>query len=199
MESKGPSHKVQSSFRFSFNPKNVAFRYKMAKNMNNIRERLDEIAEERNKFHLKEIVREKRRGVLDWRQTTSFIAQPQVYGRDEDKDRIVEFLVGDASGFKDLSVYPIVVGLGGIGKTTLAQLIFNHKRVVSHFELRIWVCVSEYFSLMIMSKAIIESATGHACAELDLEPLQRKLLDLLKGKRYLLVLDDVWDDEQENW
>ncbi|CAK8536972.1 unnamed protein product [Lathyrus sativus] len=198
MESKGLSHKVQTSFLSSFHPKNVAFRYKMAKKMKNIQKRLDELAEERSKFHLTQIVREERSGVLDWRQTTSIITQPQVYGREEDKDKIINFLVGDVSSFEDLSVYPIV-GLGGLGKTTLAQLIFNHEKVVSHFELRIWVCVSEDFSLKRMTKAIIESATGHACAELDLEPLQRKLLDLLKGKKYLLVLDDVWDDGQENW
>jgi hypothetical protein len=81
---------------------------------------------------------------------------------------------------------------------TLAQLIFNHERVVNHFELRIWVCVSEDFSLKRMTKAIFESANGHASEDLDLEPLQRKLKDLLQTKRYLLVLDDVWDDEQEN-
>ncbi|CAL5188906.1 unnamed protein product [Lathyrus oleraceus] len=198
MECKGLSHKVQSSFLFSFHPKHTVFRNKIAKRMKRKRERLDEIAQERSKFHLTEIVREKRSGVLDWRQTTSIITQPQVYGREQDKNIIIEFLVGDASSFEDLSVYPIV-GLGGLGKTTLAQLIFNHDKVVIHFELRIWVCVSEDFSLNRMTKAIIESTTGHACAELDLEPLQRKLLDLLKGKKYLLVLDDVWDDEQENW
>ncbi|XP_050909341.1 disease resistance protein RGA2 [Lathyrus oleraceus] len=192
------SNKVQSSFLSCFHPKHNVFRYQIAKRMKRIRERLDEIAQERSKFHLTEIVREKRSGVLDWRQTTSIITQPQVYGREQDKDRIIEFLVGDASSFEDLSVYPIV-GLGGLGKTTLAQLIFNHDKVVSHFELRIWVCVSEDFSLKRMTRAIIESATGHACAQMDLEPLQRKLLDLLKGKKYLLVLDDVWDDEQENW
>jgi len=194
----GLSHKVQSSCLSSLNPKHVAFHYKITKKMKSIRERLDEIADERSKFHLIEIVRERRSGVLDWRQTTSIITQPQVYGRDEDNNKIVEFLVGDGSSFADLSVYPIV-GVGGIGKTTLAQLIFNHESVVNHFDLRIWVCVSEDFSLKRMTKAIIESASGHACEELDLEPLQRKLLDLLQRKRYLLVLDDVWDDESENW
>jgi len=194
----GPSHKVQSSCLSSLNPKYVAFRYKIAKKMKRIRERLDGIAEERSKFHLTEIVRERRCEVLDWRQTTSIITQPQVYGRDEDKNKIVDFLVDDASSFEDLSVYPIV-GLGGLGKTTLAQLVFNHEKVVNHFERRIWVCVSEDFSLKRMTKAIIEAASGHASEDLDLEPLQRKLLDLLRRKRYMLVLDDVWDDGQENW
>ncbi|KAL6512053.1 Iron ascorbate-dependent oxidoreductase [Orobanche gracilis] len=108
MLAQGSSLKVQKSCISSLYPKHVAFRYKIAKKMKNIRERLDEIAEERSKFHLTETVSEKRRGVLNWRQTTSIISQPQVYGRDEDKDKIIDFLVGDASGFGDLSVYPIV-------------------------------------------------------------------------------------------
>ncbi|GAU47908.1 hypothetical protein TSUD_238750 [Trifolium subterraneum] len=160
MECKGLSHNVQNSFLSSFHPKHVAFRYKIAKKMKSIRERLDEIAEERRKFHLTEMVREKRSGFLDRRQTTSIITQPQVYGRDEQKEKIVDFLVGDASQSEDLSVYPIV-GLGGL--------------------------------------AIIESATKKACEDLDVEPLQRRLQDLLQRKRFLLVLDDVWNEKQENW
>ncbi|XP_057447612.1 putative disease resistance protein RGA3 [Lotus japonicus] len=191
----GLSDKVQSSCLSSFHPKHVVFRRRIAKKMKRISERLDEISDERSRFHLTEMVTQKR---AEWRQTTSIIAQPQVYGRDEDKDKIVDFLVGDSSSFEDLAVYPIL-GLGGLGKTTLAQLIFNHERVVNHFKQRIWVCVSEDFSLKRMTKAIIESASGHACEDLDLDPLQRKLIDLLQGRRYLIVLDDVWDDEQENW
>ncbi|XP_061376562.1 putative disease resistance protein RGA1 [Gastrolobium bilobum] len=198
MEFQGQSEKVRSSCLSSFHPNHIVFRLKTAKKMKIIRERLDQIAEERIKFHLTETVTERRTGVIDWRQTTSVITQPQIYGREEDRDTILDFLVVDAFGFEDLSVYPIV-GLGGLGKTTIAQLIFNHERVVNHFELRIWVCVYEDFSLKRMIKAIVESASGHPCADMDLEPLQRRLQDLLQQKRYLLVLDDVWDDEQENW
>jgi len=166
--------------------------------MKRIRVRLDEIAAERSNFHLIEIVRERCGVVLDWRQTTAILTQPLVYGRNEDSDKIVDFLVGDASELEDLSVYPIV-GLGGLGKTTLAQLVFNHDRIVNHFEFKIWVCVSEDFSLKRMTKAIIDGATKDPCGDLDLEPLQRRLQDLLRKKRYLLVLDDVWNDKQENW
>jgi len=197
--SKGGLHdKVQSSCLCSLHPKQISFRYKIAKKMKSTRERLNEIAAERNNFHLTKIVRENKSGVLDWRQTTSIISQPQVYGREKDEERIVSFLVNDAFGYEDLSVYPIV-GLGGLGKTTLAQLIFNHERVVKHFEPRIWVCVSEDFSLKRMTKAIIHEATNKSCDDLELQPLQRRLQDLLQGKRFLLVLDDVWDDKQENW
>ena len=50
-----------------------------------------------------------------------------------------------------------------------------------------------------MTKVIIEEATGRAREDMDLEPQQRGLQDLLQRKRYLLVLDDVWDDKQNNW
>ena len=87
----GLTDKIQSSCLSSLHPKHVAFRCKIARKMKNIRERLDGIAEERSKFHLTEIVKDKRRGVLDRRQTTSVITQPQFYGRDEDKDKIIDF------------------------------------------------------------------------------------------------------------
>jgi len=147
----GPSEKVQSSFLSSFYPKK----------MKKIRERLDEISEENSKFHLAETNRKRRSGVIDWRETTSIITQPQVYGRNEDMDTIVDIFVSDACESEDLSVYPLI-GIGGLGKTTLTQLIFNHERIVNHFELRIWVCVSEDFSLKRMTKAIIGSTSGNS-------------------------------------
>ncbi|XP_028754370.1 putative disease resistance protein RGA1 [Neltuma alba] len=190
--------KVQASCLCSFNLTYVKFRYKIAKKLKGISQRLDEVAEERTRFHLRETVHERRNEVMEWRQSTSIITQTRFYGREADKEKIVDFLVGDASNLEDVSVYPII-GIGGLGKTTLAQHVFHDKRVVNHFELRIWVCVSEDFGLKRLSKAIIESATGHVCADLDLEPLQRRLQEVLGGKRYLLVLDDVWNEKQEEW
>ncbi|MED6147904.1 hypothetical protein PIB30_048277 [Stylosanthes scabra] len=168
----GSPGKLQCSCLSSFNPKHVMFRYKTAKKVKMVSERLDQIAKERHDFHFKETVVDTRTGVMARHQTTSLITQPQVYGRQQETDNIIHFLVGDASNSQDLSVYPIL-GVGGLGKTTLAQLIFNHERVVQHFDLRIW--------------------------DMELEPLQRRLRDIIETKRYLLVLDDVWDDNQDNW
>ncbi|XP_028754366.1 putative disease resistance protein RGA3 [Neltuma alba] len=190
--------KVQTSCLCSFNPTHVKFRYKIAKKLKDISQRLDQIAEERLRFHLRETVHERRNEIMEWQQTTSIITQPQFYGREADKAKIVDFLVRDASNLEDLSVYPII-GIGGLGKTTIVQHVFHDERVVNHFEQRIWVCVSEEFSLKRRSKAIIEAATGHACADLDLEPLQRQLQEVLGRKRYLLVLDDVWNENREKW
>ncbi|KAK7258762.1 hypothetical protein RIF29_24347 [Crotalaria pallida] len=190
--------KVHNSLFSSLHPRHIVFRRKIAKKMKSIRERLDEVAEERHKFGLMQTER-RRTGDTNRRETASIIAQSEIYGREEEKNEIMDFLVGDASNFEeDLSIIPIV-GMGGLGKTTLAQHIFNNDRVDRLFKPRIWVCVSDDFSLKKMTTAIIKSVSGESCEHLDLDSLLRKLQELLQTKRYLLVLDDVWDDDQENW
>ncbi|XP_031281364.1 putative disease resistance protein RGA3 [Pistacia vera] len=191
-------NKVNTSFLNKLRPDNILFCRKIGIRMREIRERLDEIAEERTKFHLNEVVLQRGAEVGEERQTGSIITQSHVYGRDEDKEIIVENLVNHVACCDDISVYPIV-GIGGLGKTTLAQVVYNDERVSMHFELRIWVCISEDFSVKKIIKAIIGSATGTACEDLELDPLQRRLQDILNRKRYLLVLDDVWSEDEEKW
>ena len=134
-------------------------RRRMANKMKKMRETLDSLAEERNMFHLCETITpiEKKAVLMDWRQT-SVITQPVVYGKEVDRERIVQALIGTFSDIEHVRVYPIV-GIGGLGKTTLAQLIFSDNRITEHFELKIWICVSDDFSLKRMIKAIIESAS----------------------------------------
>ncbi|XP_028073414.1 putative disease resistance protein RGA3 [Camellia sinensis] len=155
-------------------------------------------AEERMKFHLREVVVEKRVELADRRETSSALTQPQLYGREEDKEKIVKMLVENICDCQDVSVYPII-GMGGLGKTTLAQMVFNDERVECHFELKIWVYVSQDFDVKRVIKAIIESVSGRTCDASNLDSLQKKLREMLNGKRYLLVLDDVWDDDQDKW
>ncbi|XP_058078510.1 putative disease resistance protein RGA3 [Magnolia sinica] len=169
-------------------------RSNMADKIKEIGQRLDAIAKERSQFHLKEVER-----VSDIRgrePTDSFVIESDVYGREEDKRRVMELLISNDNG-EDVTVIPIV-GMGGLGKTTLAQLAYNDERLAKHFDLRMWVCVSNNFSVSRVTKDIIESATG-GCNLQNMDQLQLRLRELLRGKKFLLVLDDVWEENPENW
>lgn len=106
--------------------------------------------------------------------------------------------VNDIQGNKEtiintFSVLP-VVGLGGVGKTTLAQNICNHPEVKSHFDLIIWICISHDFDLKRLTKEAIQSYSKRDAAKDNLDSLQKSLAFKLETSRLLLVLDDMWDD-----
>ncbi|KAL7122604.1 hypothetical protein ACP275_01G054700 [Erythranthe tilingii] len=186
------------SSRYSL--KKILFRHKIGRRMKQVTERLDAVAAERAKFHLREMAIERPIEFSATRETGSILNESRhIYGREEDAEKVVDILVNQVvSDNQEISVLPIV-GIGGLGKTTLAQLVYNDQRVVDHFDKRIWVCVSDNFDLKTLLKAMIESGAGSAPDLLHLDALQRRLWELLNNKRYLLVLDDVWNEDQEKW
>ncbi|CAL5327782.1 unnamed protein product [Camellia sinensis] len=195
----GSLKKVSTSLLTCYPVQNLLFRHKIGNKIKEITQKIDTIAANRSKFHLTEGVVVVTRVEYDVsRETSSIITEPQLYGRDEDKEKIVKFLVEDVCDVEDVSVYPIL-GIGGLGKTTLAQMAFNDERVKPHFNPKIWVYVSQDFDVKRVIKATIESANGKACEAVDLDSLQRQLRDMLNGKRYLIVLDDVWDEDPDKW
>ncbi|XP_075498386.1 disease resistance protein RGA2-like [Primulina tabacum] len=173
-------------------------RLEIAQKVKDIRGRLDALSDERLRFHLREGMMNNQVGVVESRQTSALVNESDVFGRDEETEIIVQKPLCDMADQDDLSVCA-VWGMGGIGKTTLAQLVYNDERVLKHFELRIWVCVSEDFSLQRLVKAILEDVLGVDCSLTELNPLLRLLQDKLRGNKFLLVLDDVWNEEQSLW
>ncbi|KAK4489716.1 hypothetical protein RD792_000350 [Penstemon davidsonii] len=183
--------------------KNILYRYKIGRRMKEVTKKLNAIAAERAQFHLREMPLVERQSckVASIRETCSVINESHpIYGRDEEKEKIVDILVNKVRECKELSILPII-GIGGLGKTTLAQVVFNDERVAGHFDIKIWVCVSDNFDYKTLIKEIIESASrsGSASDLVNLDNLQRQLSELLSQKRYLLVLDDVWNQDQEKW
>ncbi|PHT58627.1 putative disease resistance protein RGA4 [Capsicum baccatum] len=130
--------------------------------------------------------------------TCFVLTEPEVYGRDKEEDQIVKILINNVNVAQELPVFPIV-GMGGLGKTTLAQMIFNDERVTNHFNPKIWVCVSDDFDEKRLIKTIVGNIERSSLDVGDLASSQKKLQELLNGKRYLLVLDDVWNDDPEKW
>ncbi|KAK8290952.1 hypothetical protein V6Z12_D06G031600 [Gossypium hirsutum] len=166
-----------------------------------IRERLDVLLDERSNFKLKRKDGDKAIKSQQKRETGSFVIESEVIGREEDKEKIVDMLqlTAESRANEVVSVIPIV-GLGGLGKTTLAQLVYNDERVMGNFELRMWVSVNDDFHVRKIVNLMVESATRRRCDDpIGMDVLQSKLRDLLFKRRYLLVLDDVWNEDADEW
>ncbi|KAL0354573.1 UNVERIFIED_CONTAM: putative disease resistance protein RGA4 [Sesamum radiatum] len=134
-------------------------------------------------------------------QSTSSIDLSDIHGRGDDKDVLVSKLMHEVAG-QQLQVCPQVisiVGVGGIGKTTLAQFVFNDDLLVNCFKLRIWVCVSNVFDEVKIAKAILESVNGKSPDVNELNELVKHLEKSISRKKFLLVLDDVWTEDIDKW
>ncbi|XP_059631072.1 disease resistance protein RGA2-like [Cornus florida] len=188
--------KVRNFFSSSNQP---IFVNKFAHDIKAIRKRLDAIAEDKKKFHLTERSLNQLRVENTKREEThSLVHAENVIGRDSDKMEIIQLLLESNIQDQNVSVVSLV-GIGGLGKTTLAQLVYNDERVTKHFELKMWVCVSDIFDVKLITEKIIESATGKTPENLLMDKLQEKLSEKITGKKFLLVLDDVWNENRDKW
>ncbi|KAM4113701.1 hypothetical protein ACJW30_04G015900 [Castanea mollissima] len=183
-------------FFFSFsNP--IAFRFKMANKVKTIADSLKRVNDEAIRFGL--IRAESINANLDTmlnRETNSFIDNSEVVGREDRVSEIVELVTNSTS--EKLSVIPIV-GMAGLGKTTLAKLVYNHELVESHFNKKIWLCVSHDFDEKKILRGILESLTRKSSQLENNNAILEEIENELKGKRFLLVLDDVWNEESTKW
>ncbi|KAG2674856.1 hypothetical protein I3760_13G156800 [Carya illinoinensis] len=168
---------------------------KMRHKIKAIRQKLDAIANDR-KFHWEE--RPVEIGVRAWKRpddTHPYVPAAKVTGREDDKKEIIKRLLSDS---ENVGILPIT-GIGGLGKTTLAHLIFNDEEIDKHFQLKMWACVSESFELEKVVGKILESVTKKKLGIAGMDTLVRNLLEKIGGKKYLLVLDDVWNVDVEKW
>jgi hypothetical protein len=124
--------------------------------------------------------------------------------REVEEDDVVGFVDGSSKlvkqlieGDRDCHVISII-GMGGLGKTTLARKIYNNARVKRHFECRAWVYVSQDFrtgELLLNILKDIEISDWRTLEETSVKELKEKLFKCLLRKRYLIVMDDIWKTE----
>ncbi|KAF3957744.1 hypothetical protein CMV_017271 [Castanea mollissima] len=192
--------KMAKKVRIFFSRSNqLVFSFKMACKIKAMREKLNDIATDRKNFHLELVERPLKTQYVtrDRDQTYSYIGEEEVIGREEDRKAIIDLLLD--FDVKDNVSFICIVGIGGLGKTTLAQYVYNDKNVEDYFELQMWVCVSDDFDVKKIVEKIIESATKRKPENLEMDLLQNKLREQLNQKKYLLVLDDIWNENEESW
>jgi len=179
-----------------FSRDRLVFHHKASRDLKDILDKIDELVAEMNPFGLLQRAEAPRNL---YRQTYSAMDESmEIFGRDDDKEVLVKLLL-DQKGLHRVQVLPII-GMGGLGKTTLAKMVFNDSRVQKHFDLKMWHCVSENFEATAVVRSVIEVATNERCyLANNIELLRKKLQEVIGQKRFLLVLDDVWNEEQSKW
>ncbi|KAK4591723.1 hypothetical protein RGQ29_016240 [Quercus rubra] len=189
--------KKAKEVRIFFSKSNqLAYGLRMGHKVKNMRERFDAIAADR-KFHLDERSEVEQGRHKAREQTHSVVRAEDVIGREDDKKAIIESLL-NPNVKENVSVLPIV-GIGGLGKTAVAKLVFNDEEIKNYFELKLWVCVSDNFDVKIIVEKIIECIKNKKPKDLEMNTLVNDLQKEINGKRYLLVLDDTWNEDREKW
>ncbi|KAL6596964.1 hypothetical protein ACP70R_047098 [Stipagrostis hirtigluma subsp. patula] len=129
--------------------------------------------------------------------TTPDIIEEKLYGRDDVINTIIHDITKGKYVDKDLTVLPII-GLGGIGKTTLTQHIYHSPEVQKYFQVKIWTFVSVNFNVNRLLEEIEEQTP-----KVDDEKTGTRIELIghrIKRKRFLLILDDMWRcRNEEDW
>ncbi|MED6185613.1 hypothetical protein PIB30_058792 [Stylosanthes scabra] len=194
------SMKVRRFFSYTSNP--LVFRIRMAHKIKDMKQKIDQKANEGRTLgiveqHINTPTVERN---LPWRETSS--SSPlRVCGRHEEKEEIIKFLMGQQPEATNVDVISIV-GIGGLGKTTLAQMVYDDDRVKQHFNMLMWVCVSDDFDVKMLIQKIIHATSrteNVVDANSSLEHMVSLLNEKLRGKKFLLVLDDVWNEDHNKW
>ncbi|XP_057781573.1 putative disease resistance protein RGA3 [Salvia miltiorrhiza] len=188
--------KVLSCFS-SFN--HIAHPRKMAKRIKKINDNLDSISKEATQLGLIGRLSILPNLIDASFETDSFAVDPLFIGRDDVVSKLVEKLTNSVKSDERGICILSICGMGGTGMTTLTRKVFNHEKIETQFGSRIWVHVSQIFDPFILFKKILEELTCDRVEVENRQGIMRKLQQALKDKTYLLVLNDVWNEDLSKW
>ncbi|KAF8776321.1 hypothetical protein HU200_003640 [Digitaria exilis] len=121
-----------------------------------------------------------------------------LHGRERDIERVAALVRAPAENGRSYAVVPIV-GMAGVGKTALVQQVCNMEDVRSHFDMTFWIWVSQEFDVVNVTRKIVEAITRSRPECDELSTLHELMVEHIAGKRCLIVLDDVWDENPIHW
>ncbi|KAJ3694765.1 hypothetical protein LUZ60_000142 [Juncus effusus] len=141
----------------------------------------------------------------DHQQTGAMLTE-EVFGRDKEKDMILKW-ISDSGGNSEMdsNVSALsIVGMGGIGKTTLARLIYKEVETkrVGNFSRVMWVSVSDIFETLnstAITRMILQDITKESWNNIENpNTLQKHLQSCVASEKFFLVLENIWRDEPDS-
>jgi len=188
------TYKVSNFFNSTF----TSFNKKIELGMKEVLEKLEYLAKQKGALGLKE-GSYSGDGSGSKVSSSSLVVESVIYGRVADKDIIINWLTSETDNPNHPSILSIV-GMSGLGKTTLAQHVYNDPKIEdAKFDIKVWVCVSDHFHVLTVTRTIFEAITNQKDDSGNLEMVHKKLKENLSKRKFLLVLDDVWNARREEW
>nr|KYP67146.1 Putative disease resistance RPP13-like protein 1 [Cajanus cajan] len=162
-----------------------------------ISQRLEHFVRQKDILGLQSVTRR-----VTCKTVTDSLVESVVVAREDDKETLLNMLLcdnNDGDAKSNVTKVITILGMGGLGKTTLAQSIYNDSEVQKHFDLTAWVWVSDDFDVLKITKKIVESFSLKDCHITNLDVLRVELKNCLRDKKFLLVLDDLWNEKYNDW
>ncbi|XP_027150743.1 disease resistance protein RPM1-like [Coffea eugenioides] len=182
--------------------KNLKARHQISLEIKDIKARVGEISARHQRYQ--SLYGTQERGFISSRQVNAdfdiraqslFIEEAQLVGIDKPKAELISKILDDHSQLKVVSV----VGMGGLGKTTLVKKVYDDAAVKKQFQSHAWITVSQNFQFSVIIKNLIQQLYNEIrqpvppqVESMDVLTLSEFVKDFLQERRYIIVLDDVW-------
>ncbi|XP_078175699.1 putative disease resistance RPP13-like protein 3 [Carex rostrata] len=179
-------------------PKQLYFRHKLGNELDDIQNLLEEISKSRVTYGIRDLpLEDKIKGEAVKmplrRATYSEVDENEVVGMQADKEKILELLRPEKTSRRAVIS---IVGTGGLGKTTLACMVY--KSAQADFDYHIMLAISQQFSLTDLLSSMISKDNNSVPNDRDDGYYVGELKRCLNGRRYLIILDDVWTGDLWN-
>lgn len=188
--------------------KNLKVRHRFASELRGIKSRLTNISEGHQRYRYRLNIPEKvssftpryDKAWFELRRDAFLIDEGQLVGIETPKEELIKRVLGVESRLQVIAV----VGMGGLGKTTAVSKVYYDDELRKEFQHHVWITVSQSFMLDEILRDIVQQLfeeakqpLPHGAESTDSSKLKRIIVDFLHGKRYLMVLDDVW--QMDGW